>query len=217
MIPKWQMAGLTILVLISFAGGIYGFPKATQRAHAIGDDLVLSLTNGKIIRLHGDRKDCDDGNDQCTFYKFESAPPTSHWFSIFKGAYEGGDYFLIDADTGRKTDVPYKPLFSTDASRFLILNDDVTGNFPGDSIEIWRRERDRAVREWSSNLGETETGVRSDSYQTKIQHWDGEAINISITTEDQIDKNKQFVAGRKWIGTIKHLTDGWHMNARAPN
>src|SRR5471030_302367 len=96
------LSGSILLVLSACAG--HSNP-IDRRALHIGDDLLLTLTDGKTVTLHGDRKGCNDGYEHCQFFTLEASPPASHWFSVFDHSYEGGTFFLIDTRTGHKTEI----------------------------------------------------------------------------------------------------------------
>src|ERR1700722_15354327 len=111
-----------------------------DRARRTGNNLILHLANGKSRTFHSDNKGCQDGPDHCDGYILIGELPAFHWFAVFETAYAGGRFFLIDDRVGLPTEIPFWPTFSTDGQRLLIQNDDESGFFEGDTLEIWRRE-----------------------------------------------------------------------------
>ena len=188
-----------------------------NRARRMGDDLTLHFADGKSRTFHNDNKGCQDGPDHCDGYILIGDLPAFHWFVVFETAYEGGRFFLIDARDGLPTEIPW-PSFSTDGQRLLIQNDDVSGFFEGDGLEIWRREGYRMEREWIANPNEGDTGVPTNSVlHTQLLSWTGDQITLEFRTDADFNtKTGARTPERRWTGTIRHAADGWHLHAHAP-
>jgi len=189
-----------------------------DRARRIGDDLILRLADGKSRTFHNDNKGCQDGPDHCDGYILIGDLPAFHWYVVFETAYEGGRIFLIDTRDGLPTEIPFWPTFSSDGQRLLIQNDDESGFFEGDALEIWRRDGYRMEREWIANPNEGDTGIRTNSVlHTKLLSWTGDQISLEIRTDEDFNpKTVKRTPERRWRGTITHAADGWHLQARAP-
>lgn len=189
-----------------------------DRARRVGDDLILHYANGKSRTFHSDNKGCQDGPDHCDGYILIGDLPAFHWFVLFETAYEGGRFFLIDDRDGLPTELPFWPSFSTDGQRLLIQNDDESGFFEGDTLEIWRREGYRMEREWIANPDESDTGVHTQGVlHTKLLSWTDRQIILEFRMDADFntDTGKR-TPERRWIGKITHAADGWHLDAHAP-
>jgi hypothetical protein len=188
------------------------------RARRTGDDLFLRFADGKSRTFHNDNKGCQDGPNHCDGYILIGALPAFHWFVLFETAYEGGRYYLYDDRDGLPTEIPYWPTFSADGERLLIQNDDVSGFFEGDTLEIWRRKGYRMEREWIANPEESDTGVHTDGpLHTKLLSWTGDRITLEFRTDEDFNPTTgKHTSARRWTGTITRAVDGWHLDAHAP-
>jgi hypothetical protein len=188
------------------------------RAHRDADALILHYANGESRTFRNDNKGCQDGPDHCDGYILIGDLPAFHWFVLFETAYEGGRYFVIDDRDGLPTELPYWPVFSADGQRLLIQNDDESGFFEGEALEIWRREGYRMEREWIANPDESDTGIHTNSVlHTKLLSWTDGQIVLEFRTDDYFDvKTGQRTPERRWTGKITHAADGWHLDAHAP-
>jgi len=189
------------------------------RAERTGDDLVLRFANGHSRTFHNDDKGCPDGGpDHCDSFVLIGDLPAFHWFILFEALYEGGRFQLFDERDGLPTAIPYWPSFSPDGERMLIQNDDASGFFEGDALEIWRRDGYRMKREWIANPDEADTGVRTDSIlHTKLLSWAKDLITLEFRVDSNFDtRTRQLTPERLWIGTIARGAQGWSLNVRAP-
>jgi len=189
------------------------------RARRQGDDLILTFADGKSRSFHSNTKGCQDGPDDCDGFTLIGDLPRFHWFVLFESLYEGGNFLLVDDQTGLPTPIPYWPTFSPDGTRFLILNDDVTDFFPGENLEIWRRWGNRAEREWIGNPDERDTGVPDalGPYHIKLLRWKGDVITLAFSTDDTFNtKTQTATPARHWTGTLRRGPDGWLLSARGP-
>lgn len=186
-------------------------PAAKGRIARRGDDLILTLANGKTLVLHSDVKGCHDGYEHCDGYRLIADLPSRHFYLVDESYYEGGDTRLIDDRTGRVTTIASIPVFSPDGARFLVRNEDVTGETEGDNLEIWRRDGDGAKREWSANLDAANTGVPQTFgvYHIEVVSWTGDRIALSITSDDSGAK-----PAKSWHGSLLRDGRGWHLDAR---
>jgi hypothetical protein len=193
--------------------------NSNGRARRIGDDLVLTFADGHTKSFRNDDKGCEDGPDHCHSYVLAAALPNFHWFLVVQRFYEGGKFDLYDDRAGLLTELPYEPVFSPDGQRILIQNDDVTSEFPGDNLEIWRREGNRMEREWAANPDERDTGISRGPglYHSEVQSWQGDRIVLIFSVPGAYDlKTRTSAPGRSWPATLTRKADGWHLSARAP-
>jgi hypothetical protein len=188
------------------------------RARRSGDDLILTYANGQSRTFHNDNKGCEYGPDHCDGFVLAADLPQFHWFLVFEELYEGGRLMLYNDQAGLPTELLYFPVFSPDGQRILIQNDDVSDDFPGDNLEIWRRESNRMEREWSANPDESDTGVpREMPYHSEVQNWQGDRITLTLSSPGTYNvQTRTSLPDRKWTATLIRQADGWHLNARAP-
>ena len=189
------------------------------RAGRRGDDLTLHFANGLSRTFRNNDRGCADGGpDACDAFILIGDLPAFHWFVLFEALYEGGRFHLFDDRDGLPTEIPYWPTFSPDGTRLLIQNDDVSGFFEGDRLEIWRRDGYGMKREWIANPDETDTGVVTDSFQhTKLLAWTKDQIALEFRVDEGLNtKTGQRTPEQHWTGTIKLGPGGWILNARAP-
>ncbi|HWY60926.1 MAG TPA: hypothetical protein VNW15_03400 [Rhizomicrobium sp.] len=208
--PDYHNMGAKEVALIAHSHG---------RARRVGDDLIIAFSNGQTRTFHNDNKGCEDGPDSCDSFVLAADLPQFHWFLVYEGFYEGGRFTLYDDRGGLPTEIPYWPVFSPDGQRILIQNDDVSSEFPGDNLEIWRRQGAKAVREWSANPDAGDTGVSQGGppYHSEVQRWRGDRVALIFSVPDAYDlKTRTSASGRKWTATLTRQADGWHLNARAP-
>jgi hypothetical protein len=200
----------------TIAAAIMALALTSGCSSAPRGEIRLSLGNGKTVTFRDDAGGCDDGYEHCTVYRLLQAPSGCRCFPISEAHYEGGFYYLIDAETGRRTNLPYEPIFSADGKKILILNNDVTGDFPGDRIEIWRRQDDTAVKEWTLSPDSGNMGTFDYVWVIKLLRWDDDAIRLHLSSNDFKDRGGQLQPGAEWDGTLRHAADGWHAELRKP-
>lgn len=113
--------------------------------------LALRLAGGRILRLENGRGDCTFTAADCLNYIFGADLPSRHAFLVFAARYEGGEWYLIDDRTTKRTQLDAPPLFSPDGARFLVVADDEAySSFFG--LEIYRMQSDSAAVEWRHSL-----------------------------------------------------------------
>ena len=188
---------------------------AVSRDHAVrmGRVLNLMLTNNAMLRLENGKGDCTYTAADCLHYIFGADLRDRHAYLVFGARYEGGDWFLIDDRTGRRTQIDAVPSFSPDNTRFLILaQDEAYSSFFG--IEIWQRSGDTAVEEWSHALGADapEFGGKEPPFCPGLTVgenavWRGnETISLdlhSLGFDNCIE--------HRWTATIEHGANGWRL------
>jgi len=189
-----------------------------SRARRDGDNLTLTFANGHTMTLHNDNKGCEDGPDHCDSYMLAAEVPQFHWFLVFEAFYEGGNFYLIDDRSGRKTRIPYWPVFSPDGQRILIQNDDEVSDHDN-NLEIWRRDGDGAVLEWSHSVKQANAELPSlfGFYYTSVANWRGDRIDLALSSTAQFDvKTKKVMPAQNWTGMLIHENGEWKLQADWP-
>ena len=181
------------------------------RAERSGDVLTLFPSASAPIHLSGDPKVCEAGDvPHCALYVLEADQPKSHAWVVEQFFYEGSDFLLIDDRSASRTRLHGMPVFSPDGARFLIApfsdEDDVGPN----NLEIWRGEGDGAVLEWSHPASAVlaEDPQLPDPYMVTVRRWQGDRIDLGLTTETP--------AAHSWRGTLTRDVQGWHLTAKSP-
>ena len=216
----YRAVGLAF-VLASLAGMAHaGAPERSQldgairagRAVPYGAGLALVLTGGRHVRMINDTRGCpiedhglDDGH--CYRYSLVQDLPDQHAFIVREAYYEGESLMLVDDRTGRQTLLDGMPVFSPDGTHFFIT-DDAEAKDHDNNIEIWRREGDDAVIEWSHPVKQVhvETPALKEIYHVGVVEW---------TKPDRI--SLAFSGGREdWDGHLTHGAKGWTLDADWP-
>jgi hypothetical protein len=198
---------LALLLAAACAGGGATPPRG---------EIRLALGNGKSLTFRNDDAGCDWGYAHCIRYTLQPSPPGCRCYAVWEAHYEGGFNYLIDAGTGRRTDLPFEPIFSADGRQILFLNTDATGDFPGDTIEIWRRQDDAAVREWAFTPREKDLGTADMVMMMSLLRWDRDEIRLHLATTDYMDGKRQLHPAAAWDGRLRRDAQGWHAELRKP-
>jgi hypothetical protein len=176
---------------------------APRRARRMGNDLILTLSGAPPMVLHDDIEGCDTGARHCDGYWLVADLPSRHFYLMREYYRDSGDYFLVDDRTGHRTDIGFVPIFSPDGRRFLVVDDD-----HANTLEIWRRERDSAVPEWSHRAEEMAPPASGypGPYRTNLD-WQGDSIALAFSSENP---------DRSWTGSLTRDAHGWRLTAKRP-
>jgi hypothetical protein len=121
------------------------------RARREGSTLILTQPSGTSLRLTNGSGDCTFTAVDCLHYIFGASLPRRHAFLVAGKRYEGGDWFLIDDRTGRRTTLGAVPTFDESGKLLLVQTvDSAYGGFYG--LQIWKRTADSATLEWQHSL-----------------------------------------------------------------
>lgn len=129
-------------------------PRALAAADADaereGDRLVIHLRSG-AQKDYVNSPECGVPSEEtkCQLYVLIAH---AHWcraFVVARLQYESSEYLLIDDDSGIETALPRFPDFSPSGER-LLERISADGRV-GFAVQIWRREGDRFVLEWSAS------------------------------------------------------------------
>jgi len=95
----------------------------SQLANRKGNALLLHLQNGKTKTIKSNPAACDkDDASNCVRSYLVGYHGNAGLFIIAKTYYEGWEYFLISAQTGKETSLGDRPHFAPDESTFVIVN-----------------------------------------------------------------------------------------------
>lgn len=138
--------------------GLLAVQAIEPKALAAGQDgasrddsrLILHLRSG-ATKTYEDRPECKNPKQEldCESFRLIVYARSRGVFLLVKGYYEAAEYILIDDATGEETVVRNLPIFSPFGARILVLlmNDEELGY----AVQIWRREGDKFVFDWSSS------------------------------------------------------------------
>ncbi len=178
---------------------------AAGRARRNGANLTLKLENGRQITLRNHEKECFtlDHVDRCRVFHLEAHLPTRHLFVAHVGYYEGGDYLLIDDQTGSQTVVSAEPQFGPDADLVLVIDDDEAYG-SGKELQIWRRSGGRFVSEWVWE-------PTDESHHIDVVRWvTASKIILNFHTLEWLGH-----PARHWPATLEKHVDGWRLDMNA--
>ncbi len=176
------------------------------RAMRKGDDLILALGNGQKVSFHSN---CPpDSGSSCDGYALIAYLPSVHLFVVLEYFYEDAEYWLINDQTGRKTNIRSVPIFSPDRERFLVQDDDMINDHPN-NLEIWRRVDDGAVLEWAHpyTLIDQEIPGFKGLYHTDADWHEADRIALNFSAD---------YGATKWLGSITREKGGWHVSGNWP-
>ena len=181
---------------------------AAGRAERHGDDLVLIPAHGKRLSFTDHKLACESGDEDCIGFALMGEFPKSNAWVVQRFFYEGGDFLLIDARSGRQTKLNGMPFFSPDGGSFLVTPYDEEGDAPN-NLEIWRRDGDGAVLEWAHPFAAAyqEDSSLKQLYEVRAVRWDKDRITLALAEP---------TTQRRWSGTLMHDKDGWHLSAKSP-
>jgi len=114
------------------------------------DELVLTLLNGDSLVFKNNRK---HGEGFLVHY-FRYLCKDLGYFLISRGFYEGGDYLMVNFETGKVTKIDALPFLSPDQSRFVTTVADLVAGYLPNGIKIWKFTKSDIILEWSFDSGD---------------------------------------------------------------
>lgn len=129
--------------------------RAGQAVERRGDTLLVRPTHGPEVRLATDTTDAD----RWVIYRYQGFLPDVGQHLVAAGFYEGGEYLLVDRTTGRRVDVPARPVVSPGGQRFVVASLDLEAGYGPNRIAVWRITAGGPMLEWSLDGG-TAWGAR---------------------------------------------------------
>ncbi len=112
------------------------------------NELIIQIDNAKPVTFQNKRPD-DIYDISDALYSYRQYYPEVHCHLIEGNYYEGNNYFLIDGQSGIKTDMRAVPVLSPDAMRFVAASIDPIGYIPT-GVQIWRRAKQGLKLEYDS-------------------------------------------------------------------
>ncbi len=116
------------------------------------DRLTLVLRSG-LKKSFTNRPQCHSEDvvelAQCVSYRLIAHMKSIHAFVVVKMLSDGGDYLVIDDQSGAETGLGNVPLFSRSGKRLIVAPTYVDED--GGTIQIWSRVGDRYMRAWSGS------------------------------------------------------------------
>jgi hypothetical protein len=180
------------------------------QAERNGDQLVLFPAQGQKVTFTDHLKACDDGVvETCIGFALMDKSDRGGAFIVQQFYYEGSVFLLIDSQTGRSTTLHGMPQFSPDGSRFLVAPFDEESDVGINNLEIWRREGDGAVLEWSHTFAQAhaEDPNLKAPYKARVSGWTYNRIGLAL---------QEAGSERRWRGSITRDETGWHLSAVSP-
>jgi len=178
--------------------------RAKGRAERRGKVLILTLAKERQRRL-ANKEGCDEPRsepEQCLIYRFVAHAPSRHLFLVQANFYEGGEWLLIDDRSGRSMIVSARPRFGPDPNLFLVIDDDYAYG-SGDELQIWRRQGDRATREWNRRVDEEPS-----EHRVRLLRWEKDsAIELEFATEVAGSDEQQC-----WLAILRRAGNDWTLD-----
>lgn len=122
--------------------------------------------------------------------------------------YEGGDFLLVDATTGRRQEIPSLPRVSPDGRRFAVFSS-AMDTYASNALQIWRASETGLRLEWEAGIGRgDDAGVRGGDgaeWGPRDVIWtDREALRVYLEVSG--DRAGGVPAGS---ATLRREDDGW--------
>jgi hypothetical protein len=172
------------------------------------DELVLKPQKAPALRLTDDMASCAQADIRnCVGYALMAAVPRAQAWVAQQFLYEGSSFLLIDGMTGRQTRLNGMPVFSPDGREFLVAPYDLESDVGPNDLEIWRRDGDGAVLEWSHAAAPFDLEEAAPPLITVADWRDGR-----VTLSFQSPSNPS----SRWPGSLTRSADGWSLIVNAP-
>ena len=172
------------------------------------DDLVLHPRSAPQLHLTDDMASCAQADvKDCIGYALMAWVPRSRAWIVQQFLYEGSTFLLIDSVTGRRTLLNGMPVFSPAGREFLVAPYDLESDVGPNDLEIWRRDGDGAVLEWSHAAGALSQGLSAPPIAT-VTDWHSDRIALAF--QSALD------SARRWRGSLERSATGWTLVVNAP-
>ncbi len=158
-----------------------------QRARVEKDALVLTLDDGKTLRL---RNSCAVTEEEsCANYKLAAFLPSRGVFVVEKLEDESHEIVLIEMANGKQHTVDGPPHYSPDGKRFVTCRVD---EMNGGGTRVWRVAPGRYVQEWQ------------DEHNSICGSWkDNDAFALGVYDAEP--------SGKPSAKTLTHKGDTWQL------
>jgi hypothetical protein len=116
--------------------------------------------------------------------------------------WEGGDYLLVDATSGKSTYIPGVPAISPDGERFVVTSVDLEAGYGPTTVQVWKLRPDSPMLEWQLDPLSLQEGAPTDSlWGISAARW------VSPTL---IHARREYLQSRLGeLVVIKHTAAGW--------
>ena len=95
--------------------------------------LRLRLLNGKTLAMQNREE-----GDSIRRFSFRDYPKGIGYFVLHRQIYEGADYLLIHARSGKQFVLQERPVISPDGLRIVTASPGLSGMSSGNAVQIWR-------------------------------------------------------------------------------
>jgi hypothetical protein len=173
------------------------------RAVRSGSRLTLHFSNN-ASRAYKNRGDCDTLEGQCRRFLLLAFVGPENFFLVRKQSYEGFGCLIVDARTGRETELPDIPYLSPDGDRLMVVagTDGGGGYWP---LQIWRRRGDTAFAEWKQN----EAPPGSPVAISAVRWIRDDRIDFTEIAESRVQPPPPGFAPSRWSATLNLTGRGW--------
>ncbi|MEW6621105.1 MAG: hypothetical protein AB1422_17530 [bacterium] len=149
------------------------------------DRLLLKLDNGGQLTL----EDIDKEGNETELYTFRELLENLNIYVIQIHYYEGGEYMLINKNSGEKIKIVGKIKVSPDKQRLVSYNVDLEAHYCPNGFQIIRLLNDHFVEE----------------YQLIIDEWGPSNVKWISNTKLEFEKIGWQDAGLKIIGKVRYI------------
>ncbi len=110
-------------------------PHIARLAARTGAELRIRLHTGRTLRL---RDSADKNDPSATLFSFREYLEAIGYFLIHRQRYEGRDYVLIHARSGKRFTLQELPVISPDGLRMVAASSGLSQAHTTNAVQIWR-------------------------------------------------------------------------------
>ncbi|MGY2133685.1 hypothetical protein ACW9KT_15760 [Hymenobacter sp. HD11105] len=117
------------------------------RARRQADQLLLTLTNGRVLTLTNNVTDPDETTH--VIYRFRGPLVGSNFWVVDVTRWESGFVLLINRQTGRRTRLLGPPVLAPDGTHLATVNSDMEAHYSPNGLQVWSLEGGIPLLRWS--------------------------------------------------------------------
>jgi hypothetical protein len=170
-----------------------------------GGTLTLRLEGGRALSLQ-DRPATTGGTgetDRALSFVFREYLPAIGYYVVELGYPEGGAFMLVNARTGRETQLGGEPVVAPGGRRLVEASQADEGGRGPRQVSVWRLDADGPAREWTFSPPETDPWDPADPVWT-----DASTVRFTKRVADPAR-----LSLRETPMVLRLTADGWRMTS----
>jgi hypothetical protein len=121
--------------------------QAEGRAERNADQLLLTLTNGRVLTLTNNVTDPDESKH--VVYRFRGPLAGSNFWVLDVTRWESGFVLLINQQTGRRTRLLGRPVLAPKGNYLVTSNSDMEAHYSPNGLQVWSLEEGIPMLRWN--------------------------------------------------------------------